>query len=84
VTAPAGAIIGIYVDLVARVHRLDVIEMPTGRRYQVIAVRVQERGLHRGRQHLRCLVLAPMDDPGRCTPVHRIAWYQRGRKRARR
>lgn len=77
--APPGAVVGIYVDSAKRIDRLDVIETGTGRRYQVVTVRVQKRGLHCGRQHLKCLVLHPSDDPGRATPVHRINWHRRGR-----
>lgn len=76
-TAPAGAVVGIYVDLVASVQVGHVIQTQTGRRYGVVSVRVQERGKHRGRQHLRCVVLAPDDvvDPGQW--VHEIRWYKR-------
>lgn len=56
-TAPVGAEVGIHVDLVARVEVGDVIETDTGRRYGVVAVRVQAKGKHRGRQHLRVVVL---------------------------
>lgn len=87
-TAPAGAIVGLYVDLVARVEVGDVIETQTGRQYQVVERREQTRGKHAGRQHLRCLVL---DERGaglviadvevREPVVHRIRWYSRGRGR---
>lgn len=81
-TAPAGAIVGLYVDLVAPVHVGDVIKTQTGRRYQVLAARVQTRGKHRGRQHLRACVLG-VDDPvtaiGDRQRTHNIRWYVRGR-----
>jgi len=85
-TAPAGAIVGLYVDLVARVRVGDVIETGTGRRYFVNVVREQTRGKHAGRQHLRCSVLAEGDPlwNGLSTTeqnpkpvVHRIRWYRR-------
>lgn len=87
--APAGALVKLYVDLVARVEICDVIETQSGRRYQVLAVREQKRGKHVGRQHLSCLVLGP-DDPGYhhrfddTTPprLHRIRWYARKRRTA--
>jgi len=64
VTAPVGATVRIYVDLVARVAPGDVIETTSGRRYQVLGVRVQERGERAGRrQHLSAIVLAPDDMP---------------------
>ncbi len=81
-TAPAGAIVVLYVDLVAQVAGGDVIETQTGRRYRVVLVRVQHRGRHAGRQHLRCLVLGDDDEVGAAT-VHRISWYRR-RARGRR
>lgn len=82
-TAPAGTEVGLYVDLVARVDVGDVIETQTGRRYGVVSVRVQARGKHIGRQHLRAVV---MDGCAACDPlgearVHRIRWYRRGRAR---
>jgi len=90
VKAPAGAVVRIYVDLVARVNVDDVIETQTGRRYHVIGVRVQQRGKHKGRQHLACAVLgedelsyAGMQPDHPLVPaVHRIRWYARGRKAA--
>ena len=63
-TAPVGTNVGLYVDLVARVAVGDVIETQTGRRYGVASVRVQERGKHAGRQHLRVVVLGT--EPVRC------------------
>ncbi len=77
--APAGAIVRIFVDggAVAVGH---VIETRTGRRYEVLGVRVQKRGKHKGRQHLLVIVL-PDGDPARGRYVHRLAWYKRGRKR---
>lgn len=57
-TAPIGAVVSLYVDLVARVGSGDIIETQTGRRYRVLSVREQQRGKHRGRQHLVCVVMA--------------------------
>lgn len=91
-TAPAGAIVSLYVDLVADVGTGDVIATQSGRRYRVVDVRVQKRGKHVGRQHLRCIV-----DPGaepdemvyagpegetRAGVVHTIRWYKRARRAA--
>lgn len=86
--APAGAVVRIYVDLVAPVDVCDVIETQSGRRYQVMEVRKQTRGQHVGRQHLACLVLGP-DDPGSTHPfddskpprLHRIRWYPRAKRK---
>lgn len=90
-TAPAGAIVRLYVDLVARVKIDDVIETQSGRGYRVLSAREQERGKHAGRQHLQCLVLtaAWQEDAvawaewmGFST-IHQIRWYKRAPSRAR-
>ncbi len=94
-TAPVGANVGLYVDLVARVDVGDIIETQTGRRYGVMAVRVQARGKHAGRQHLRVVVLERdvdhkvvatqngdgIDITEVPATIHRIRWYVRGRGR---
>ena len=76
-TAPAGAIVSLYVDLQRRVELNDIIETGTGRRYAVLQVRVQERGKHVGRQHLRAIVLGRDERIGENSTIHRIRWYQR-------
>ena len=91
--APAGAIVSIYVDLVAHVGTGDVIQTGSGRRYRVVDAREQKRGKHVGRQHLRCIVDpdAVPDDMVYAGPegetrggiVHTIRWYKRGRKARR-
>jgi hypothetical protein len=75
--APSGAEVGIFVDVIAPVAIGDVIETQTGRRYGVVAVRVQQRREHVGRQHLRCVVLGAGAEAG--GEVHRIRWYRRKR-----
>jgi hypothetical protein len=79
VTAPAGAIVGIYVDLVQPVAIGDIIETQSGRRYAVVTVRMQARGKHEGRQHLRCAVMAADDPLPSSGMLHPIRWYARGR-----
>ena len=76
-SAPAGAAVGIYVDLVDEVAVGDVIQTQTGRRYLVLGRRVQLRGKHVGRQHLRCVVVERGDLASAC--VHEIRWYRRAR-----
>lgn len=78
--APPGSIVSLYVDLAAPVELDDLIETQTGRRYRVLAVRVQERGKHRGRQHLRVLVLHRDDQAPPESRTHRIRWYKRARR----
>lgn len=93
-TAPVGAVVGIYVDLAERIGSGDIIETQTGRRYKVLVVREQERGRHVGRQHLRCLVVDDDIEPespvfagreGTQRPgmVHRIRWYSRTARKRR-
>lgn len=83
-TAPVGAVVRIYVDLRDQVDVGDIIETTSGRRYHVLAVRVQQRGKHVGRQHLSVLVVpknwAPDIDTGR---LHLIRWYRRRARRRR-
>ncbi len=76
-TAPVGAVVRIWYDGRA-VAPGDALRTPTGRCYVVASVRVQERGRHRGRQHLACLVAreAPLD-----AKVLPLWWYPRGRRR---
>lgn len=92
-TAPIGAVVSLYVDLVARVGAGDIIETESGRRYRVLVVREQTRGKHIGRQHLRCLVVdaavepdamvyAGQDGETRAGCVHTIRWYVRRRRSA--
>lgn len=83
-TAPVGASVRLYVDLVAQVATGDLIETSSGRRYSVIGVRVQARGKHAGRQHLQCLVVPNgwLPDPREGT-LHRIRWYKRRHSDAR-
>lgn len=78
-TAPAGAVVKLYVDLVADVKPNDTIATQTGRCYRVIGVRKQLRGKHANRQHLEVLVLAP--DELASGMIHEIHWYKRGRGR---
>lgn len=84
-TAPAGAVVRIYVDLAATVEPGHVIQTQTGRRYRVIDVRRQSRGKHAGRQHLQCMVLGDRLESRMtvrewmATTIHEIRWYRRGR-----
>jgi hypothetical protein len=78
VMAPVGREVGIYYDG-ARLEPGDGLRTPTGRLYLVTAVRVQRRGGHIGRQHLRAVVAeAPAPDGVRVLPIH---WYRRQRRK---
>ena len=73
-----GAVVGLYVDLVQPVAVNDAIRTSTGRTYQVLTVRVQLKGRHRGRQHLTCVVTDA--EPPAGVVIHHIRWYKRTRK----
>lgn len=79
-TAPAGANVGIYVDMAARLETGDVLETPRGRRYLVAAVRVQLRGTNAGRQHLRAVVLGADDPLPTAGTLYAFRWYARKRR----
>lgn len=82
-TAPEGAVVKLYVDLWEPVAVGDTIRTESGRSYRALTVRTQERGKHRGRQHLTCLVLEPGAPALPGTMVHTIRWYKRSRARSR-
>lgn len=74
-TAPAGAIVRLYVDTRLPIEVGDGIQTQTGRRYEVQHVRIQERGKHVGRKHLVVRVCAPDDlILGNIVPIR---WYRR-------
>lgn len=77
-TAAAGSVVGIYYDGRHVMAEGEALRTPTGRTYVVVSNRVQARGRHAGRQHLRCLVVDHVD-PG--TQVFPLVWYRRGRGR---
>ena len=74
---PAGSIVRITFDGLRRLEPGDVLQTKTGRGYVIMTVRVQQRGVHRGRQHLLCLV-ATEPPPGAI--VYPLRWYPRDRK----
>jgi hypothetical protein len=81
--APPGAEVSIYVDSLEHVAIGDVVETTSGRRYCVLANRVQGTGKHSGRQHLRAVVLAPGDAVLGGPRTHRIRWYRRRKRGGR-
>jgi hypothetical protein len=73
VTAPIGANVGLYVDLVERVSVGDIIETRSGRRCVVV---------ERDADHK---IVATQNGDGIDiaevrTKIHRIRWYVRGRR----
>lgn len=76
--APVGAFVRLYYDGEA-LGRGDALRTPTGRTYEVCAVRLQRRGKRAGRrQHLVCLVVQDPHPHARVLPLH---WYHRNRRR---
>lgn len=76
-TAPVGAVVGLYIDTTMRVLVDHYIRTQTGRTYQVLSVRTQLRGKHAGiRQHVRVLVV-PDDTPREGDTIVPIRWYRR-------
>lgn len=78
--APPGAIVAIYYDGTTLAAG-DWLRSPSGRTYAVMVIRVQQRGKHRGRQHLRCVVLEHDADAPEGTVVRPIHWYARSKHR---
>jgi len=72
--APLGAEVGLYYDG-RPVSVEDCLVTPSGRVYFIISLRVQERGIHIGRQHIRAIV---MDQVPERSKAHPIYWYKRG------
>lgn len=78
-TAGIGDVVGIYMDTTQRLIPGNYIQTGAGRTYEIITVRVQTRGKHEGRQHLRVMIVPAENAEGRT--VTPIRWYSRNRKR---
>ena len=76
-TTPVGGVCRITYDSPRPVAAGDALRTPSGRTYQVREVRIQKRGRHAGRKHLRLLVV---DDAPPGVTVHPLIWYKRGRR----
>lgn len=75
--APAGAEVGLFYDGRDPVAEGDYLRTGTGRTYLIVGNRIQARGKHTGRQHLRAVVMADDHAPELDAVVHTIAWYRR-------
>jgi hypothetical protein len=83
--APVGAIVSITYDSEHPLEVGDWLRTPTNRGYQVVAVRVAQRGERAGvRHYLRAVVAeaVPHGAPPNAR-VHPLFWYPRKRSRAR-
>lgn len=74
--APVGSVVSITYD--GFIVEGDVLRTTTGRMYWVIECRVQMRGKHRGRHHLKCLVVDEV--PEDVKEVRPLYWYPRGKR----
>ena len=72
--ASVGDEVSIHYDSDDPVEIGDLIQTRTGRTYKVTALRIQKSGIHKGRYHLRCLVI---ETPEIGTLVHQLFWYPR-------
>ena len=75
--AAVGAEVGLYIDHRGEVEVGDEIVTRSGRRDLVVQHRVQVKGIHAGRHHLRCVVLAPDAERDPDSRVITIWWYSR-------
>jgi hypothetical protein len=80
--APPGSLVSIYYDARVDVQSGDAIVTTTGRTYLVASARRQQRGKHRGRWHLRCVVAD--GPPPADVLVHPLRWYPRVARAMRR
>jgi hypothetical protein len=76
VKAGIGSEVGLYMDTPRLLEVGHFIETPTGRTYEITTLRRQERGKHKGRWHIRALVVSRASVPDEAT-VHPILWYSR-------
>ncbi len=78
---PIGDTCYLYVDAARTLEKGDYVVTKTGRTYEVLTNRIQQRGKNAGRQHLSVLVLDPEAprDPDAYTLT--LQWYSRSRSR---
>ncbi len=75
---PAGSLVRLYYDSPRRVTAGDYLRTATtGRLYLVHRVRVQDRGKHKGRQHIVGIVMRPDHEVEADARVLPIQWYPR-------
>lgn len=78
--AAAGSVVQIYVDSMRNIQVGECLVTDTGRSYQIIEMRVQAKGVHVGRKHIRAIVF---DQAPRGVITHPLRWYRRNKKRVR-
>lgn len=83
-TKPLGTTCKLHYDSPREVEAFDVIRTePAGTCYRVLEVRIQERGKHAGKKHLKCVRIAA-GDVEEDDVVRPLYWYQRSSNRKRR
>lgn len=78
--AAVGDVVSIYYDG-REVQTAEVLQTSTGRTYLIVSKRVQRRGAHVGRQHLRCLIVEAEEVKAKELKIHPLHWYKRGTTR---
>lgn len=76
--APVGSVVSIYYDSPRAITIGDVLYTPTSRMYLIVELRVQARGRHVGRKHLRCMIV---DKPPVGCSMFPLFWYARRRRK---
>ena len=72
--APNGAVVSLYYDSSRLIQENDVLQTPKGRCYLIVGLRRQAKGIHKGRWHIKALVI---DAPPPDAKVYPIYWYRR-------
>lgn len=80
--APVGSNVSLYMDTPRDIQPGDYIVTHSGRSYLVDSVRIQQRGKHAGRKHMRVIVVDPATVPHGDDEevIHPLFWYSRNRR----
>lgn len=80
-----GSLVRLYYDGWVTLEPGDYLRTgTTGRLYRVETCRVQQKGKHRGRQHIMATVMRSDHKPEQDARVAPIYWYGRGRQKGSR
>jgi hypothetical protein len=78
--APIGAVVRLYVDMLAALEPGDVLSTPAGTHYAVVSARRGRGPVHPHRQYLEAL---KVEVPAAGARVVILRWYRRKRRSAR-
>lgn len=74
-----GSLVNIYYDSPVDIAPGDALKTPSGRTYIIADIRIQKRGKHVGRKHLKCVVSdGAMAYSGATHPIY---WYPRKKRK---